>query len=291
VREPTDLKQVIKIERLGISALLGRLGREWLAVCSYISLGVILAVLLVHPAVEALHFWRGETADEGGLFDAVVGALVSAASPEMLPMTLVVGFGGGIFGLFFALLYLWLKQASGPEKEKSPDQGAIPLLNLISAGEGERMEFKSSLRWDWRQGKVNKQLESVIVKSIAGLLNHEGGVLLIGVGDDGEIRGIERDWQTLNRSNWDGFEQSLINLVSARLGATGCRLIHSRRRETDGKSVCQVAVEKASRPVFCRDGNTERYYVRFGNTTRELNAHESVDHIAGRFGPDWHTGI
>jgi len=134
-------------------------------------------------------------------------------------------------------------------------------------------------------GKVNKQLELAVAKSVAGFLNHEGGDLLIGVGDDGEIDGIERDCQTLSRPGWDGSERSLVNLFSARLGAQVCMLIHVQRFEVGEKSICRVSVEKAHDPVYCRDGNIERYYVRFGNTTREVDAHETVDHIAGRFGP------
>jgi hypothetical protein len=95
--------------------------------------------------------------------------------------------------------------------EPGPDAVAI-----IEKGEGETIEFKSSLRWDYRAGALNKALESVIVKSVGGLLNAKGGTLLIGVDDKGVAIGLKKDYGTLSsRPNRDGYEQTLVNLFSS----------------------------------------------------------------------------
>ena len=65
-----------------------------------------------------------------------------------------------------------------PEKEADPEQH---VRALIAAGESKTLEFKSSLRWDRREECVNKALEGVVVKTLAGFLNAAGGTLLIGV--------------------------------------------------------------------------------------------------------------
>lgn len=78
---------------------------------------------------------------------------------------------------------------------------------LIGLEEGEGLEFKSSARWDYREGKPNKALEATIVKTVAGFLNGKGGVLLIGVNDDGDVLGLESDYRTLGkRPDRDAFE-------------------------------------------------------------------------------------
>ena len=41
-------------------------------------------------------------------------------------------------------------------------------------GESPTLEFKSSLRWDFREQQVNKALQRVIAKTAAGLMNSEG---------------------------------------------------------------------------------------------------------------------
>ena len=53
------------------------------------------------------------------------------------------------------------------------------LVEYLKQEESQHLEFKGSMRYDQRQKQVNKELEKVIAKSIAGLLNSkDGGVLL-----------------------------------------------------------------------------------------------------------------
>jgi Putative DNA-binding domain len=73
----------------------------------------------------------------------------------------------------------------GPEPLESRELSGIDVDGIIAGGESELVEFKSSARWDYREQKVNKSLEQVIVKTLASFLNARGGTLLIGVGDDG----------------------------------------------------------------------------------------------------------
>ena len=61
------------------------------------------------------------------------------------------------------------------------------LQTLIAQGESANLEFKSSFRWDLRENKVNRALEGVILKTLAGYMNGNGGTLLIGVADDGAL--------------------------------------------------------------------------------------------------------
>ena len=86
----------------------------------------------------------------------------------------------------------------------------------IKGGENDYVEFKSSLRWDYEQGNVNKLMEHIIAKTIAAFMNSEGGKLFIGVSDAGEILGIEKDYATLK--NKDGFLLQLTQVVNQYLG-------------------------------------------------------------------------
>ena len=72
----------------------------------------------------------------------------------------------------------------------------ITLEELIAGGEGEELELKSSLRWDYVRGELNKNLENVMLKTVAALANGQGGTLLIGVRDDGKVLGLEHDYHS-----------------------------------------------------------------------------------------------
>ncbi len=54
---------------------------------------------------------------------------------------------------------------------------SVDIEGLLAQGERDIVEFKSSARWDYREQKVNKTLEQVIVKTLASFLNAKGGIL------------------------------------------------------------------------------------------------------------------
>ena len=89
---------------------------------------------------------------------------------------------------------------------------------LLVQGEGPRVEFKSSARWDLKENKKNGDLEKVIVKTVAGFLNTDGGTLLIGVDDDATIIGLQHDYQTVHKKSQDGYELFLHDLLLNAVG-------------------------------------------------------------------------
>jgi Putative DNA-binding domain len=95
---------------------------------------------------------------------------------------------------------------------------AQTLEEMVAGGESPVLEFKSSLRWDLRAQQINTDLQKVVAKTVAGLMNFEGGTLLIGVADDGTVIGIENDLKTLKRGDLDRFEQTLRQALADYLG-------------------------------------------------------------------------
>ena len=156
----------------------------------------------------------------------------------------------------------------------------MTLDDFINTGERSTIEFKSSLRWDIRNDRVNKELEKVIVKAVAGFMNSESGTLLIGVMDGGQIFGIESDLKTLKKGNKDGFQQAIISLISDYLGAEFTKYTHIDFEEKEEKTVCKIKIERAPQPVFFKgsDGLKE-FYIRAGNTTRLLDSRETHEYI------------
>lgn len=158
------------------------------------------------------------------------------------------------------------------------------LASIIRQGEGPHLEFKSSLRWDIAESRTNRALEGVILKTLAGFMNsHVGGTLLIGVADNGEIIGLEKDYQTLKKPDQDGFEQAVMTAISTNLGADLCPFVHVLFHVIDNKDVCRLIVSPTTRPVFLDQGNTLKFFVRTGGATRDLNIQEALDYVSGRW--------
>ncbi len=157
------------------------------------------------------------------------------------------------------------------------------IRNLITAGETPNVEFKSSFRFDLEQQKVNKDLTKAVAKTIAGFMNSEGGTLLIGVSDDREIVGIERDIETLTKKTLDGFELSLRTAIANLLGGDKSSAVAMLFYSIDGKYVAQVECKRHAEPVILVDGDKYEFYVRDGNLTRPLNSLEQYNYTKRHF--------
>lgn len=162
---------------------------------------------------------------------------------------------------------------------EQPEKSHETLDDYLIRGEHARLEFKSTLRWDIRNSQVNKELQKVIVKSIVGFLNSEGGILLIGVTDDNSVFGIEKDMETIGRHDRDGFEQTLFQLITTYLGPEFSMYIHVKYEEKEGQTVCIIEIESSSKPVFLNDRSEKEFYVRSGNTTKPLDIQSAHDYI------------
>ncbi len=155
---------------------------------------------------------------------------------------------------------------------------------IIAKGENDWVEFKSSLRWNLKTEKTDKNLEAVIVKTLSAFMNARGGTLFIGISDDGEPLGIEADYQTFQKKpNRDGFMLKLSDLVSKNLGRHSHEFIVIQIQPMDGKDVCRILVKPGERPVFVTDQGKEAFYIRAGASSVPLSMSEAHEYINSRW--------
>ncbi|MCK5108435.1 MAG: ATP-binding protein [Methanosarcinales archaeon] len=156
-----------------------------------------------------------------------------------------------------------------------------PLFELIEGGENEKVEFKSSMRWDYKKSIKNKDLEHEITRTISAFLNSSGGILLIGVDNDGNIMGIEKDFETLRkgRRNKDGFELLINDLVNGNLGKKYRKFVHVSFEVADGKHICFIEIDKSPEPVFLKSEGKPIFVVRSGNSSQAYDAEEQHSYI------------
>ncbi|MGB5157799.1 MAG: DUF262 domain-containing protein [Desulfobacterales bacterium] len=182
-------------------------------------------------------------------------------------------------------LNTFLNKITASEETVAP----VSLEDMISDGENDELEFKSSLRWDLKEGVVNKKLEEVIMKTIAAFANSQGGTLLIGVADDGQVVGLEPDYHSLGGVDSDKFELHLRNLIIQQFGtAFVSTKINIKFHELAAKEICQIATLPAKEPVIIsiKDKNgqlVERFYVRNGNSSQDVPLGEMNAYIKERF--------
>lgn len=156
------------------------------------------------------------------------------------------------------------------------DVAHLDIDDLIEMGENTHLEFKSTLRYDVLTKTVSKKLEEVILKTIAAFSNMDGGMLIIGVNDDGEIIGLEYDYDTLGGTK-DEFELHLRNLINKEYGVEyATNYLDISFPEVNEKEVCLIKIKAGHQPLYLytsdRDGRKQqKFYVRSGNSSQEIS--------------------
>jgi hypothetical protein len=152
------------------------------------------------------------------------------------------------------------------------------LEGLVRAGESDQVEFKSTLRWNLRRDTPAKEVEISAMKTMAAFLNSQGGTLLIGVADDGELLGIGNDQFT----NEDRFMLHFNNLLKEHVGLENLAFLDFDLRSVGGKRILVVDCSPATEAVFLRVGRDEKFFIRVGPGSRELAPSQIVDYLKNR---------
>lgn len=156
----------------------------------------------------------------------------------------------------------------------------VDVTELITAGEGDAIEFKSTLRTNLHTRQHDDKIQLAVLKTITGFLNAKGGTLLIGVSDSGEVLGLEAD----GFANEDKMGLHLVNLMKDRVGDVFIPYVHYHFEDEEGGRVLAVRCEKGPKAAFVKDGSIQRFYVRGGASTQELQGGSIHEYCKQRFG-------
>jgi hypothetical protein len=165
----------------------------------------------------------------------------------------------------------------------APPPKIKPVADLITAGEGQFVEFKSSILWDYRQLQMNKHLSVPIIKNCAAFMNTAGGTLLVGVDDEGRVLGLEADYGVMKKPNPDGFELIFNNAFSKMIGAEFRQFVNLTFPKIKGKTICLISVQPVTSPVYFRHQGKEDFYIRAGNASQPLSVSKATAYIRDRF--------
>jgi len=187
---------------------------------------------------------------------------------------LVAGF---VMALFLVRKYSY-QLRDLPAQKISSDNPEEELQELIAAGESLALEFKSTLRTNLNTGKPGKEIELAWLKTVTAFMNSDGGIVLIGVQDNGDILGIEAD----GFENEDKCRLHFKNLINHHVGPEFSRFIHLKIREMQGKVILVIECERVRKPVFLLNGKNEDFYVRSGPSSLKLSMSQMVKYLEER---------
>jgi len=165
------------------------------------------------------------------------------------------------------------------------------IRSLVRCGESKTVEFKQTLSLDIRTGKEkSKDLIKSSLKTIVAFLNTDGGNLLIGIDDGGNVTGLGEEIATFHKKNEDRlkdkdrFFQYIRNLIRDKIcgDCDPLTLVDYSIVDIDGMKVLFVKCKRSTSPCYY---NKEEFFVRNNPATDQLKEPKLHKYIERHF-PD-----
>lgn len=150
---------------------------------------------------------------------------------------------------------------------------------IIRQGESKNIEYKETLSLDVRKKTKEKYIEVSVLKTVVAFLNTEGGVLLIGVNDDGDITGIDGEIDKFHKK-LDKFLLHFKNLIKVRVGEEFYPFIEYKPIRVDGKYILKVECKESQSPCYLDNAD---FYVRTNPATDKLEGPKLVEYVKNHF--------
>jgi len=152
------------------------------------------------------------------------------------------------------------------------------ILTIIKTGESKNIEFKSTMRMNLKTGKSGKEIEQAWLKSVTAFLNTDGGVLLIGVDDAGEILGLDAD----EFANDDKCRLHFKNLIKQHIGLEFSEFLHMDMYTVKDRKIILIEVDKSPNPAFLKMKEEEDFYIRSGPSSVKLPVSKVLTYLEQR---------
>jgi hypothetical protein len=252
------------------------------------SLGLALGKVYEQGKRET--FQNVNSLDPDGIFRAIMSGLYPDMDPKERATKLVDHAEWGIREIsrrektgtlnFYELCEFGLVSEKKEETSILADGTKLNIAELIRNGENEKVEFKSSLSYDYQKNNKSRDVELSVAKSVAAFLNSDGGYLFIGVKDNKTILGIEKDFSLLKKASKDAFELHFTNIVNKYIGAENRPCVTMRFAKIAGKTVSIVIVPKRGpREVYLTLEGQPFFYIRSGNSSQPLDVKQATTYI------------
>jgi predicted HTH transcriptional regulator len=155
------------------------------------------------------------------------------------------------------------------------------MQSLIRKGESKTLEFKQTFSLNIYTCKKDKIIEKSSLKTVAAFLNTDGGSLLIGVDDNGNITGLREEMDKFHKSE-DNFLLHFKDLIEAKIGGDFYPFIKYHIVNIDGMKVLFVECDPSTHPCYY---NKDEFFVRTNPATDQLKGPKVFNYIKIRF-PD-----
>lgn len=219
--------------------------------------------------------WIGNEFRRADLYSEKTDTLDSAIKRLCDERQLIKRVNRGTYRFYHPLFHNFVRKVA----DKNPEI-LHPVHEIIKAGEGTKCEFKQTYGYCNNRKQGHDKIVKSALKTIAAFLNTDGGKLLIGVADNGEITGLEKDLALCKPKNQDGFQRRIRDHMRSRFTPPPTSHVDIKIVKLPEGEVCIITVPQGSKPTYVGE---DEFYVRDGNRTLQLKSAERDSFIEERF--------
>ncbi len=164
------------------------------------------------------------------------------------------------------------------EKGELEDDPGQSIEEIIENGEGNTVEFKPALLYNFFTKTGGISVKKKIATAICAFLNANGGFLFIGLNDDGKPQGLEWDFSLSNgKKPKDFFQNEFDQMIEHFLSFSVKSNITGHFYELEGKDIFMVTVEPSkNRPIFLKGLEGKEFWIRGNAGNRQLTDKEEL---------------
>jgi hypothetical protein len=166
-----------------------------------------------------------------------------------------------------------------PEEPETTEQNTAQIIEeIIANGEGNKVEFKPALLYNFKTDKAGISVKGKIATAICAFLNSNGGILFIGLDDIGTSQGLEKDFSLSNgKKPKDFFQNEFDQMIEHFLSFSVKSNITGQFYELEDKDIFIVTVEPSkNRAIFVKGQNGKEFWVRGNAGNRQLTDIEEL---------------
>lgn len=152
----------------------------------------------------------------------------------------------------------------------------IDVLKMIEKGESKTIEFKQTFNKNVSTNTKDKEIQKSTMKNIVAFLNTDGGNLLIGIHDNGEIIGIQDDFYISD----DKYLLNFNNIIKSKIGAEFFSFIDWQIVNVQNKKILHISCKQSNYPCFYDE---QEFYIRSNPSTEQLVGRKQHEYIKRRF--------
>lgn len=163
--------------------------------------------------------------------------------------------------------------------KKTPGANEQQILKqLVFAGENNQLKFKPTLVFNLKTSKPGIGIKGIIAKTICAFLNSNGGILFIGITDEGVLQGLYPDFSLADGKDYYEYfmleyEQMVDHFLSFPVKSKVC----GEFQTINGKELFAVTVSPSrGRPIFLNGKEGKEFYIRHDASTKPLHDIEEI---------------